>query len=51
MSSVKAGEFYTEVYVPLTRQVYEYPALSNKDDEKKKKEALKKEKKMLMLAE
>ena len=50
MSSVKAGEFYTEVYVPLTRQVYEYPALSNKDDEKKKKEALKKEKKLLRQA-
>ena len=50
MSSVKAGEFYTEVYVPLTRQVYEYPALSNKDEEEKKKEALKKEKKMVRQA-
>ena len=49
MSSVKTGEFYTEVYVPLTRQVYEYPALAEQTAEDKK-EALKKEKKSVRQA-
>ena len=38
MSSVKTNEFYTEVYVPLTRQVYEYPALNISEEDRKKEE-------------
>jgi len=47
MSSVKTDEFYTEVYVPISRQVYEYPALSSKDVEDRKEELKKKEAKII----
>ena len=40
MSSVKTNEFYTEVYVPISKKVYEYPALNVMDEEEKKAELL-----------
>lgn len=50
MSSVKTDEFYTEVYVPISRQVYEYPVLSSKEAEDRKEELKKKEAKMIRKA-
>ncbi len=49
MSSVKTDEFYTEVYVPITRQVYEYPALNVSSPEETKEE-YQKDKKMIRKA-
>lgn len=46
MSSVKTDEFYTEVYVPITRQVYEYPALNASSPEDAKEELKKEQKKI-----
>ena len=48
-SSVKSGEFYTEIYMPVTKEVYEYPALVM-DEAKEKKETLKDEKKKIRRA-
>ncbi len=50
MSSVKENEFYTEVYVPITRQVYEYPALNTVEDPEVKKDELKEQKKKIRRA-
>ena len=46
MSSVKENEFYTEVYVPITRQVYEYPALNTQTPEEKIEEYKKDQKRI-----
>ena len=50
MSSVKTNEFYTEVYVPISKKVYEYPALNVMDEEEKKAELAKEQQKKIKRA-
>jgi len=51
MSSVKTNEFYTEVYMPIARQVFEYPALNIEENElKNRKETLDREKQKIRSA-
>lgn len=47
MSSVNTSEFYTEVYVPVSRKVYEYPALDMSKTEEQKAELQKAEQKKI----
>ncbi len=47
MSTVKTDEFYTEIYMPISRQVFEYPDLSEQATEEHKKELAKKEQKII----
>ncbi len=50
MSSVKEQEYYTEVYMPIARQVYKYPELSMSNPPEDKTEEIRKDREKIRRA-